>query len=232
MISIVVPALNEEEFIEDCLQSLKNQDYSKEYEIIVMDNGSEDRTPEIAEEYCDKLFIESDLSLYELRNKGIREADGEIIVQTDADCIAPRNWLKESEKGLENSILVTGPILPSEDSEFYRIFLLLYNTLLRLSMNVFHFSHASAGNCAFYKEAALDVGGFRDSFPSDGKFGVDMRMLGELYFNPDMLIFTSIRRFRNTSFSKTVWELLSSHLKLRWGEERDFEKSYYWRENK
>lgn len=231
MISVVIPALNEQELIGECLRSLKNQDYSKEYEIIVMDNGSEDRTPEIAENYCDKLFIEPDLSLYELRNKGILKAEGEIVAQTDADCIASENWLKEIEKGLKNSILVTGPVLPYEDSGFYRVFLFLYNSLLRVSMNVFYFSHASAGNCAFYKEAALEVGGFKDSFPSDGKFGVDMRKVGGLFFNPDMLVFTSIRRFRNDSFSKSVWELLISHLKLRWGGEKEFEKSYYWSEN-
>lgn len=232
MISVVIPALNEEKYIGGCLWSIRNQNYSKDYEIVVMDNGSDDRTQEIAEKYCDKLFVEPDLSLPELRNKGIKLAEGEIIAQTDADCLADKNWLKEVEKSLKNNVLVTGPVTPMKNTKLYEIFLYLYNTWLKVSMNTFNFSHASAGNCAFYRDAALSIGGFKDSFPSDGKFGLDIRKKGPLYFNPDMLIFTSMRRFRNDSFSKTIWELIISHIKLRWGQEREFEKSYYWRESK
>ncbi len=231
MISVVIPALNEEENIGDCLWSLKNQNYSKDYEIIVMDNGSEDNTKEIAEKHCDKLFVEPDLSLPELRNEGIRRAKGEIIAQTDSDCLVDKNWLKEAEKSLKTNILVTGPVIPLENTKLYEVLLYLYNTWLRISMNVFTFSHASAGNVAFYRDAALSVGGFKDSFPSDGKFGIDMRKQGRIYFDPKMLVFASMRRFREDSFSKTVWELLLSHVRLRYGEEKDFDKSYYWREN-
>ncbi|MFP4046119.1 MAG: glycosyltransferase, partial [Candidatus Aenigmatarchaeota archaeon] len=74
MISVVIPALNEEKFIGQCLRSIKKQDYSGEYEIIVMDNGSEDRTVQIAEKYADKIFSFPSLNLPELRNKGIRRS--------------------------------------------------------------------------------------------------------------------------------------------------------------
>lgn len=230
MISIVIPALNEEEYIGDCLKSLTNQKYSKNYEIIVMDNGSEDKTRKIAKEYCDKLFVDPDLELYQLRNKGIKEAEGDIIAQTDADCIVSKNWLKEAENGLKDSVLVTGPIMPLEDTVTYEILLWLFNTFLRVSMNVFKFSHTSAGNCAFYRDPALSIGGFKDSFPSDGKFGVEMRNCGKLSYNPNMEVHTSMRRYKNQSFSKTIYELAISHLKLRWGEEQAFEKSFYWNE--
>lgn len=230
MISVIVPALNEEEYIGDCLWSIENQDYSKEYEIIVMDNGSEDKTREIAKEYCDKLLVKPDLGLPELRNEGIREAEGEIIAQTDADCLVDKNWLKEAEESLEENVLVTGRIVPLENTKLYEVFLYLYNTWLRVSMNAFGFSHASGGNCAFYRDAALAMGGFKDSFPSDGKFGVDMQ--GSLYYDPDMLVFTSMRRYLNDSFSRTVWELLLSHIRLRYLDEKDFDKSYYWRGNR
>ncbi|KXB08052.1 hypothetical protein AKJ56_01935 [candidate division MSBL1 archaeon SCGC-AAA382N08] len=228
MISVVIPALNEEDYIGNCLKSLIEQEYSKKYEIIVMDNGSEDRTREIAKKYCDRLFVEPDLELYELRNEGIRRAQGKIVAQTDADCIAPKNWLKEVERGLENSVLATGPVGPIEDSNLYGVLLNLFNNFLRVSMNLFNFSHASAGNCAFYRDLAISIGGFKDSFPSDGKFGVEMRGLGKLYFNPDMKVKTSMRRYKNESFSKTLYELAISHIKLRWGEEQEFEKSFYW----
>ena len=47
MISVVIPAWNEEKYIPDCLKSLKNQDYTGPYEIIVADNGSADETARI-----------------------------------------------------------------------------------------------------------------------------------------------------------------------------------------
>lgn len=51
MISVVIPALNEEKLIPDCLRSLGNQDYKGEYEIIVADNGSTDNTANIAQNF-------------------------------------------------------------------------------------------------------------------------------------------------------------------------------------
>ncbi len=230
MISIVIPALNEEEFLEDCIWSIRNQNYSGEYEIIVMDNGSDDRTQEIAREHADKLYIEPEMSLPELRNEGIRKSEGEIIASTDADCLMDENWLKEAEKSLKNgNVLVTGPITSIKDTELFQVLLYLYNIWLQISMNSLGFSHASAGNCAFYKKEALEIGGFKHFFPSDGKFGVDMRKRGNLRFNPDMLVFTSMRRYRKDPIVNTSWELVLSHIRLRYGEKKEFHKSYYWR---
>ena len=60
MISVVIPSFNEEERIERCLASLVKQDFPRnEYEIIVVDGGSKDRTREIAEKYADVVFIQT-----------------------------------------------------------------------------------------------------------------------------------------------------------------------------
>jgi len=231
MISIVIPALNEEEFLEDCIWSIKNQNYSGEYEIIIMDNGSDDRTQEIAKEHADKLYVEPDMSLPELRNAGIKRAEGEIIASTDADCLMDENWLKEAEKSLKNgNVLVTGPITSIKNKELFQVLLYLYNIWLQISMNSLGFSHASAGNCAFYRKEALEIGGFKHFFPSDGKFGLDMSKKGSLRFNPDMLVFASMRRYEKDPIVNTSWELVLSHIRLRYGKKKEFHKSYYWRE--
>ena len=58
MISVVIPSFNEEERIERCLVSLTKQDFPRnDYEIIVVDGGSKDKTREIAEKYADIVFI-------------------------------------------------------------------------------------------------------------------------------------------------------------------------------
>ena len=55
-VSVIVPTLNEEKYLESCLKSIKNQDYQGEYEIIVSDGGSKDKTLKIAKKYADKVI--------------------------------------------------------------------------------------------------------------------------------------------------------------------------------
>ena len=89
-VSVVIPALNEEGNIEKCLKSIRRQ--AQEVELILIDNGSEDNTPEIARKYCDQVHIKPGYSLAEMRDFGARAATGDIIVTTDADCIAYRRY--------------------------------------------------------------------------------------------------------------------------------------------
>jgi len=65
-VSVVIPALNEEEFIGDCIRSLRAQTLPPA-EIIVVDNGSTDRTVEIAKELADKVIIMPDVGIVQLR---------------------------------------------------------------------------------------------------------------------------------------------------------------------
>ena len=94
-ISIVVVTKNEEEHIKDCLDSLMKLDYPKEnYEIIVIDGDSVDRTHEIVKEYAVNLIIDKKGSLGNSRNIGIKNAKGDYIASTDADCVVKEDWLK------------------------------------------------------------------------------------------------------------------------------------------
>jgi len=99
-VSVVIPALNEEIIIEECLKSIRRQTHP--VELIVVDNGSIDRTQEIAKQYCDKVFIRPGFTLAEMRDLGAREATGDIIVTTDADCIAPESWIEELVKPFQD----------------------------------------------------------------------------------------------------------------------------------
>jgi glycosyltransferase involved in cell wall biosynthesis len=56
MISIVIPALNEEQFLPECLESLNGQEYCGDYEITVVDNSSTDDTSKVAREFGAKVF--------------------------------------------------------------------------------------------------------------------------------------------------------------------------------
>ena len=89
MISIVIPAYNEEEHIGPCLRSILSTDFPKtDYEIILVDNGSTDRTREIAEQFNVRVITDPDRNISGLRNLGAEHAKGEILAFIDADCLA------------------------------------------------------------------------------------------------------------------------------------------------
>jgi glycosyltransferase involved in cell wall biosynthesis len=92
LISVIIPAFNEEKFLGNCLFSLKNQDFN-DFEIIVVDNNSRDKTSKIAKKFGVKLVSEKNQGAALARNRGAKEAKGEILAFTDADTILPKNWL-------------------------------------------------------------------------------------------------------------------------------------------
>src|SRR3989304_1001389 len=93
MISIVIPALNEEKYLPDCLMSLKNQDWKGEHEIIVVDNGSTDNTAAIAAAHGARVVPCTRRGVAYARQAGAEQARGDIIVQVDADTVYPPGWL-------------------------------------------------------------------------------------------------------------------------------------------
>jgi glycosyltransferase involved in cell wall biosynthesis len=97
IISIIVPVYNGEKFIETCLESLKNQTFPTEcYEVIIVDNGSSDKTIEIAKQYDVIIIKEWQKGSYAARNAGIKIARGKINGFIDVDCIASDNWLEQA----------------------------------------------------------------------------------------------------------------------------------------
>jgi glycosyltransferase involved in cell wall biosynthesis len=94
-LSVIVPAHNEEAYIELCLNSLLKQDYGLEnYEIIVVDNNSTDATKKIIERFSGvKYLFKKDGPVGAVRNYGAKESQGEYLVFIDGDCLAPEVWL-------------------------------------------------------------------------------------------------------------------------------------------
>ncbi len=93
-VSIVIPARDEEAYLPACLQALRELDYPKELiEIIVVDNGSRDRTREIAAQFGATVLEGPDETVAGLRNLGAAQASGEILAFVDADCVVASDWL-------------------------------------------------------------------------------------------------------------------------------------------
>ena len=122
-VSVIVAARNEEKNIGKCLESLANQDFPfNHYEIIIVNDDSQDRTPEIVSDYVEKTGIVRLLTINErppgLGGKqnalahGIRIAKGELLLITDADCIVPYTWISSMIDSFDESLcMLGGPVL-------------------------------------------------------------------------------------------------------------------------
>lgn len=104
-VSIIVPTYNEENNIEKCLKSLKALNYSN-FEIILSDGGSTDKTVEIAKKYADIVIVEKELPEGWIGKNygcylGAEAAQGEILLFTDAD-----TWHKPESLGITVSVLL------------------------------------------------------------------------------------------------------------------------------
>ena len=99
IVSIIIPAYNEEKSLPLCLKSIFDLDWPKQHlEVIVVDNGSTDNTRNIAESFNATLFRDDEKTVSGLRNLGVSQAQGEIIAFVDADCIVAADWLRTAEK--------------------------------------------------------------------------------------------------------------------------------------
>ncbi|MCV0392219.1 MAG: glycosyltransferase [Nitrosopumilus sp.] len=101
-ISIIIPAFNEEKVIKNTIEGLLETKYPKK-EIIFVDDGSTDKTLEIASEFKDQIKVlhKENGGKASALNYGLVYSSGEIIVIVDADTIIGRNSLKEIVKGFE-----------------------------------------------------------------------------------------------------------------------------------
>lgn len=114
-VSVIIPVLNAERDIRTALTTLLAMDYPRELlQVIVVDNGSTDRTRDVVKEFPVTLMVEESASnAYIARNAALRRATGELVAFTDGDCIIDRQWLRAAVGALEreNADMVGGNIL-------------------------------------------------------------------------------------------------------------------------
>ena len=107
MISIIVPIYNKEKYLEKCLDSLLNQTY-RELEILLVDDGSTDKSLEICRSYAEKderirVFSKKNGGVASARNLGVRESLGEYLSFVDPDDYVHPEYAVCMKEALEKS---------------------------------------------------------------------------------------------------------------------------------
>ncbi len=205
--TVVVPVLNAENTIAQCLNSIRSNETKYNYEIIVVDAGSIDHTMEIARYYTDKVLRGKPCAIN--RNEGIKNARGDIICFTDSDCIVPENWLDGLIDGLKNLnakdpkiVGVGGPNIPSLDKPTPIELAITYamrspfvsfkarNTAVYKKHR--EVSHNPPMNSACFKKVLDEIGGFVEEpgYPEDLDLDARITRRGyKLYYLPEVKIY-------------------------------------------
>ena len=211
-VSVIVPVLNGADTIGDMLTALLNQAGApKKREIIVVDNGSSDQTPEIVKKFEVTLLEEPTPGVSAARNCGLRHATGDIYINIDADTLPTRYWLREIVLPFSDPsvILVGGKVIsfkPETGAERYIENSGLYEPINSITNPVFAF--VAGMNLAVRREAALAIGGWDESLRRsddiDFSFRLQQKFPSEIKYQPSALIFHRNRR-SDDALEKQAW---------------------------
>ncbi len=244
LISVIIAARNEEKNIGNCIQSIINQTYPEnKFEIIITDDHSTDKTVSIIQSFQKENIRVIDLAdfthnqtLNSYKKKSIEAAlqfaKGELIVTTDADCMAPPKWLEtiasfyKEKKPVFVALLVTLKNPLPEDS-FLEKFFKIFQSLDFMSLQgitgasvykKFH-SMCNGANLAYEKKVFYEVNGFAgiDEIAS----GDDMLLMAKIQkVYPEKILFLkSTEIIVETKPAGTLKEFMNQ--RVRWASKTD-----------
>jgi len=198
-VSLILTLLNEEHGLEKLMRALLEQSRLPD-EIVIVDGGSRDRTPDLLHDYARRypllrVYIEPGVNIARGRNLAIERATGGIVAVTDGGCIPGPHWLEEITAPLrtdENVAAVSGRIVVDAASRFER-----FSGLLSMPEpdSVAQRSMFYGRSSAFRRRLWQKVGGYPDWLytAEDSLFALRARQLGfkvvhapraELYWRP------------------------------------------------
>ncbi len=212
-ISVIVPAYNEEKYLEATLRSVVQQDYDK-LELIVVPNGCTDRTADIAAQFTPHVFDTTQRGIARSKNVGYEKATGDLVVFLDADSKMEQEVLGLIVTALSGKY-VGGKtkILPDDDSLGAQAYFAWVNLCGKLSTILTTINprwNNGAGACIFSSHDLLDSLKRQDGyvFRPDLQTMEDVDLIsrirreGPFRFLTEKGIVTSTRRFRGEGYFK------------------------------
>ncbi len=219
-ISFIIPAHNEESVIRFNIEALHTAaaDLKLEYEIIVVDDDSSDRTAKIAKSCRAKVVSVCLRKISAVRNAGAKIAQGNILIFIDADTILPKKTLYRALESIDKGAVGGSARVKWNNHGPWT----LGRILIELGTPVFIFFLRITSGCFIYvrRECFEEIGGFDEQYyqGEDGQFGRSLNKLGKVTILWEPVI-TSSRKFNDVSsmefIGHTFWGLFSKKADLR-----------------
>ena len=202
LVSFIIPTKNSSRTLFRCLKSIQEQTYPN-IEIIIVDNGSEDETVAIAQQFTERILFEDGL-LGRVRQKGIDHAKGTFLGIFDSDVYFPHSdWLRNALQYFEYdpAIATVWPknISPPNGTLFLKMYLNLGNQILEDRIR----NHRSVvgGGCAIIrKDAVLSIGGYDPGI----HWGEDFNLANKLRNSGYKLVYIHDSIYHDTDMGSSI----------------------------
>lgn len=166
-ISVVIPVRNAPDDLARCLRTLERQSVDPSgFEVLVLDDGSDDATPDVGQRLGARVIRQQRLGAAAARNRGVREARGDLVLFLDADCEADPRWVEEislplrEESGIDGAVGKYDTTQTSLVARFVQLEMEARYERMRARERI---DFLNSGNCAFRKGTLLDYP-FDESF--------------------------------------------------------------------
>jgi len=198
--SVVVPAFNAEKTLAECLNALRNQDCEDAFEIVVVDDGSNDGTAAVGQSFRVRVIRQHNKGAGAARNAGMAVARGKWIAFTDADCVPSRSWLRSllsatrSSSSEQEKIGAGGRTIGLDSATEAAQFCDLIGSL-DAERHLAHpkFPFAPSSNLMYRKSVLEEAGGFDERYVSYEACDLHNRILkkqsGPFVYAPRAVVF-------------------------------------------
>jgi len=203
--SVIIPTLNEEKYLPKLLIQLANQTF-REFELVLVDAQSNDRTVEVFRKFRDKtpsskIFISDQRNVSYQRNLGARKARGKYLIFFDADVYIEKTFLEEIHLAAvkKKFKLATTYILPDSNRDIDQILLVLSNLGQEIA-KIIKKPFLGEYNTIIDREIFLKLKGFREDVTMSEGHDLALRAFKkkiEMVILPEPKLVMSLRRFRS-----------------------------------
>jgi glycosyltransferase involved in cell wall biosynthesis len=209
-ISVIIPAYNEEHYIGPCVQSIQEQHSEDITEIIVVDNGSTDKTLATAKRFRGVTVLSEPIKgPSHARQCGLLRANGDYVAFIDADTLIPAGWIDKVKKEFSRDpalVCLSGPFRYYDLSRLQKFFAeLLWNITAKPVYWVTSFM-ALFANCVIKREALMKIGGIDTTiafYGDDTNLAWRLSKVGKVKFLMGFYILGSGRRLLHEGLIKT-----------------------------
>jgi len=218
MISVIVPAFNAKSTIGECVKAVLKQKTQEEFELIIVDDGSTDKTFEMAKKFRKaKIYVKKHSGPAAARNSGARKAKGEIILFTDSDCIPAENWIEEMAKPFKEKKVVAaqGAYKTKQKSLVARFVQQEIEDRYNKMKKSEEIDWVGTYSAAYRKKTFFEVKGFDEGFPIASGEDIDLSFKlskkGRIEFNPKAIVYhkhpSSLLNYFKTKFFRGYWRV-------------------------